>query len=144
MPLTGAHFQTWSLYLAGGTLRDPATGERHLEDRSGWIQLISEGAARPPTAFLILQSLYASVPEPGRIGRWHLHTLEVHPDGTAEWVIDGRRHASIRTEQPLPDSVDVAIEGRTVGTDVEHGKLRVWLGIRYGPARAHPQSSASP
>ena len=135
VPLTGAHFQTWSLDLSGSTLRDPATGERQLEDRAGWIQLISEGANRSSTAYLMIQPLHVPVPEPDRIGEWRLHTLQVHPDCTVEWIIDGRRHASIRTTQPVPDSVHVAIEGRTVGTDVEHGTLRVWRGIRYAPER---------
>jgi len=35
----------------------------------------------------------------------------------------------------LPDSVQVAIGGRTVATDVEHGTLRVWRGLRYVPVR---------
>ncbi len=55
--------------------------------------------------------------------------------GMDEWIVDGKRHASIRSNQPLPDSVQVSIGGRTMATDVEHGALRVWRGLRYEPVR---------
>ena len=135
VPLTGAHFQTWNLDVSGSTQRNPETGERSLQHRVGWIRLLSEGGARPSTAYLHGPIEEVPVPEPGRIDEWRLHTLQVHPDGTVEWIIDGRRHASIRSDQPLPDSVQVAIGGRTVATDVEHGTLRVWRGLRYVPVR---------
>ncbi|MBK5097691.1 MAG: PD40 domain-containing protein, partial [Gemmatimonadetes bacterium] len=135
VPLTGAQFQTWDLDVSGRTLRQPATGERFLEERAGWIQLISEGANRSSTALLMAPPLHAPFPEPDRIDEWRLHILQVHPDGTVEWIIDGKRHASIRSDQPVPDSVHVAIGGRTVATDVEHGTLRVWRGLRYEPVR---------
>ena len=135
VPLTGAHFQTWNLDLSGSTLRNPETGERSLQHRVGWIRLLSEGGARPSTAYLLGPIDEVPVPEPDRIDDWRLHTLQVHPDGTVEWIIDGRRHASIRSDQPLPDSVHVAIGGRTVATDVEHGTLRVWRGLKYAPVR---------
>ena len=43
--------------------------------------------------------------------QWRLHTLQLHPDGTVEWIVDGRRHASLRSDQPVPDSVHVGIGG---------------------------------
>jgi hypothetical protein len=135
VPLTGAHFQTWNLDLSGSTLRNPETGERSLQHRVGWIRLLSEGGARPSTAYLLGPIDEVPVPEPDRIDDWRLHTLQLHPDGTVEWIIDGLRHASIRSDQPVPDSVHVAIGGRTVATDVEHGTLRVWRGLRYAPVR---------
>ena len=45
----------------------------------------------------------------------------------------GRRHASISSDQQVPDSVQVAIGGRTVDTEIEHGPVRVWKGLRYVP-----------
>jgi hypothetical protein len=133
VPLTGAHFQTWSLDLSGSTTRNPRTGERSMENRVARVILISEGGARPSTAYLMGSIEEVPVPEPDRIGEWRLHTLQVHPDGVIEWIIDGRRHASISTDQQVPDSVQVAIGGRTVDTDVEHGPVRVWEGLRYVP-----------
>jgi hypothetical protein len=74
-----------------------------------------------------------SVPVPANVAEWRLHALQLHPDGTIEWIVDGRRHASLRSETPVPDSVHVAIGGRMVGTEIEHGALRVWRGLRYVP-----------
>jgi hypothetical protein len=73
------------------------------------------------------------LPEPERIGEWRLHTLQLYPDGTVEWIIDGRRHASLRSSEPAPDSVQLVLSGRMIDTVIEHGPLRVWGGLRYEP-----------
>jgi DNA-binding SARP family transcriptional activator len=135
VPLTGGHFQTWELELVQRAERDPDTAELSPGGGTVKIQLISGGANAGATSYLITETRNQPLPEPARIGEWRLHTLQLHPDGMVEWVMDGRRYASIHSHRPVPDSVHVAIGGRTVGTDIEHGTVRVWQGPRYVPAR---------
>jgi hypothetical protein len=48
-----------------------------------------------------------------------------------EWIVDGRRHATVAPGTQPPDSVHVAIGGHSQGTEIEHGTVRVWRGLRY-------------
>jgi len=123
-----------------GRVREAATDER-LAGRAGKITLISSPSpGQNPTAILGGAAIELPVPEPAGIEQWRLHTLQLHPDGTVEWIVDGRRHASLRSDQPVPDSVHVGIGGRMVGTTIEHGPLRVWGGLRYVPEEDAPST----
>ena len=135
VPLTGGHFQTWELELVQRAQRDPDTAELRPGGGTVKIQLISEGANAGATSYLITETRNQPLPEPAGIDEWRLHTLQLHLDGVIEWIIDGRRHATIRSHRPVPDSVHVAIGGRTVDTEIAHGTVRVWQGLRYEPAR---------
>ena len=138
--LTNRPFQTWFLGLDPDARLNPATDER-LAGRAGKITLISSPSpGQNPTAILGGAAIELPVPEPAGIEQWRLHTLQLHPDGTVEWIVDGRRHASLRSDQPVPDSVHVGIGGRMVGTTIEHGPLRVWGGLRYVPEEDAPST----
>ena len=135
VPLSGGHFQTWEMEFARDAGRNPDTGELSLADRAAWIQLISGTSQPPVTTFLASATLVQPMPEPERIGEWRLHVLQLHPDGTVEWIVDGRRHASLRSSEPAPDSVQLVLSGRMIDTVIEHGPLRVWGGLRYESVR---------
>ena len=133
VPTTDEHFQTWLLDVAGDPMLQPNTGERLRQAQPGRLMLVSSVSKGGPTAFLEALDLSLPVPEPARIAEWRLHTLQLHPDGTVEWIVDGRRHATATSGTPPPDSVHVAIGGHSQGTAIEHGAVRVWRGLRYVP-----------
>jgi DNA-binding SARP family transcriptional activator len=132
-PFTPALYQTWSLELTSNSRLDPATAERHPAGRSARVRMMSSAENGAGTATLSDPVTEMSVPVPRDIDTWRRHTLQLHPDGAIEWIVDGRRHASLRSAAPVPDSLHVAIGGRMVGTRIEHGALRVWRGLRYVP-----------
>jgi WD40 repeat protein len=131
VPTTEEHFQTWQLDVAGDPMLQPETGERTRQDQTGRLTLVSSVSKGGPTALLGAHELEVPVPEPSRVGEWRLHALQLHPDGTVEWIVDGRRHAVATSGTPPPDSVHVAIGGHSQGTVIEHGTVRVWRGLRY-------------
>jgi len=130
-PFTRGLFQTWGLDLADDPRLDPVTGERPPGGRTARVRMMSSTEDPAGVATVIGPASEVSVPVPDDVGEWRLHVLQLHPDGTIEWIVDGRRHASLRSDVPVPDSVHVAIGGRMVGTTIEHGSVRVWRGLRY-------------
>jgi len=137
VPLTGAMYQTFTVGLTRDTTDDPGAGHGPMPDVAA-IRLMSRGLGAAETTFLEGGTRRIGVPEPPGIGEWRRHLLQLHPDATLEWLIDGRRFASARLDGPLPDSVHVVLGGRSVGTEIEHGPVRVWEGIRYVPVRNLP------
>ncbi len=133
IPTTDDHFQAWSLDVAGDPMREPGTGERYPEGQPARLMVVSSVTKRGPKAFLGLLDEAIPVPEPARVGEWRLHVLQVHPDGTVEWIVDGKRHATAQAASPTPDSLQVAIGGQSFRTEIEHGTVRVWRGLRYVP-----------
>jgi DNA-binding SARP family transcriptional activator len=137
VPLTGAMFQTFTVGLASDTADHPGTMTAPLADVAA-IHLMSAGPEASETAFLSSAEIRLALPEPERIDSWRRHALQFHPDGALEWLIDGRRFASARVALPIPDSAHVLLGGRSAGTRIEHGPVRVWEGLRYVPVRNLP------
>jgi DNA-binding SARP family transcriptional activator/WD40 repeat protein len=133
VPTTDEHFQTWQLDVAGDPMLQPGTDERSRQDQTGRVVLVSSVSKGGPTAFLGALDFSLPVPEPAGIDDWRLHSLQLHTDGTVEWIVDGRRHAVATSGSPPPDSVHVAIGGHSQGSEIEHGAVRVWRGHRYVP-----------
>ena len=133
VPTTDEHFQTWLLDVAGDPMLEPGSGERPGLTQPGRLMLVSSVSKGGPTAFIGARDTEIPVPEPARIAAWRRHTLQLHPDGMVEWIVDGRRHASASSGTPAPDSVHVTISGHSQGTEIEHGTVRVWRGLRYVP-----------
>ena len=62
---------------------------------------------------------------------WHLYTLQVDPEGTVDYLIDGklvRRERNFIDPTVMPDSVRLALGSRSFGTEVMHGVVRVYEG----------------
>ncbi|MDT8436323.1 MAG: BTAD domain-containing putative transcriptional regulator [Gemmatimonadota bacterium] len=135
VPLTGARFQTFRLALAPDPFPEPGAEELGSVTPLVSLSLMTGRTGAPDvTAWLDIRDAPHGLPEPPGVDTWRRHALQLHPDGAVEWLIDGRRFASGRLTGPLPADAHVVLAGRSVGTVIEHGPLRVWRGVRYFPA----------
>ena len=72
-----------------------------------------------------------SFPRPEDPLDWHLYTLQVDPEGTVDYLVDGelvRRERNFIDPAIMPDSVRLALGSRSFGTEVMHGVVRVYEG----------------
>lgn len=72
-----------------------------------------------------------TVPLPEGMEHWHLYAVQVQPDGTGAFLVDGRVHVRYRIQTPLPSGGRVLLAGRSLTTTVLHGPVTVYRGPRY-------------
>lgn len=73
------------------------------------------------------------LPQTAEPGAWHRYALQLEPDGTVSWVVDGR--IRWRSDGPVladrPDSARVVLGGRSLHADLLMGPVTVRRGVRW-------------
>jgi len=135
MPFDGNHFQTFSI-----SLLDPVDARRRRATAEDWVAdaLEALSATLEFNGYSRISQLrgpdrLVSLPWPEPSDEWRLYTLQIEPDGTASVRYGDDLVARVSQFARLvpADSVLVAIAGNTWNTRVEHGRLRVYEGLRY-------------
>lgn len=135
MPFDGNHFQTYSIRIL-----DPVDARRSQAAAEDWVvdALEALGASLEFNGYSRISQLRGPDrlvplrwPEPS--DEWRVYTLQIEPDGTASVRYGDDLAARILgfVRVRPTDSVLVAIAGNTWNTRVEHGRLRVYEGLRY-------------
>lgn len=135
MPFDGEHWQAYTLRLL-----DPAEARRLQRPEQQWnvdvfessavsLQFNGYGAA----SVLRRPDLDVPLPWPDPPSDWRMYTLQVEPDGTAAVYYDASLVARVPGFVSVTglDSALVAIGGNSWNARVEHGRLRVYEGLRH-------------
>ena len=64
-----------------------------------------------------------------RSGKWYDVRVQIFPDGTCGFAIDGKPVYRSETSVAPSDPMAIAIEGQTVGAALLVGPLQVWNGV---------------
>jgi DNA-binding SARP family transcriptional activator len=135
MPFDGEHFQAYTVRLL-----DPAEARRLWKPEERWIVDVFEASdvglhfsGYGTVSALRRSDLDVALPWPDPPADWRLYTLQVEPDGTTSVHYDDVLVARVPGFIPVStrDSVLVAIGGNSWNAQVEHGRLRVYEGLRY-------------
>lgn len=62
---------------------------------------------------------------------WHRVRIQLYPDGTCGFALDGREVWRSHLPVPLSGRARVALIGKTVGTRVLVGEVRVGAGVKF-------------
>lgn len=86
------------------------------------------------------------IPLPERSSAWHRYTLQVHPDGTLDLIVDGRfRWRSVWRQAVGPrTTVRLGLGGQSRESEIAHGPVSVFAGLRYRMGAYRPQAESLP
>lgn len=105
--------------LGDGSLRDLAVVKLSRADADDRVWVRGAGESRLPM-----------LDDPSA---WHRYALQIEPDGTVSWIVDGRFRW--RSSEPLladrPDSAHVVLGGRSLHADLLVGPVTVRRGVRW-------------
>jgi hypothetical protein len=62
-------------------------------------------------------------------GKWYRLRVQLFPDRTCGYALNGRALQHIAAVAIATDSMDVALGGQTVGSRLLFGRVRVWAGV---------------
>jgi len=126
------------LTIALGTWPGPPPDPRPLDDALLTLRAGMNGR----DVNLVSSGVTITTPSPRPIDAWHRYTVQVHPDGTVDLLTDGRlirRAHGLLDPATIGDSLRVGLGGKSVGTEVQHGLLRVYEGLEYDfPGAGNP------
>ena len=136
LPMTGHLYQTFRIGLSTSPL--PIPDDLHPPDMD---VLDFSADARPAVTYVqsqrgsgkrVLLSL------PARRAAWHRYVLELRPDGSVLYLVDGRLRwrSAPGFVDPLPKEARIRLSGRSLGARILAGPLRVWQGLRWALPRA--------
>jgi hypothetical protein len=135
MPFDGDHWQAYFVRIL-----DPAEALRHWKpgptrsvDSMDTFVVALGFLGYGRVSMLHRHDGGVSLPWPEPTDDWRLYTLQVEPDGTTSVHYDGVLVARVPGFAPTGslDSAMVGIAGNSWNSLVEHGRLRVYEGLRY-------------
>lgn len=128
-PLTAPLFQG----LMVGFVPEPPRRGLEVWGASDAVVEVSSGAEVPDSLGVRLEGRLQRVPAPDSLAAWHRYTLQVGTDGRVSLLVDGRMHwRSAGTVEPgRLEGTHLGLYGRSKGTRILHGPVRVWEGVRY-------------
>jgi hypothetical protein len=128
----GGLFQDFSLGLAADSIIDP-DGEFH--DRDGDLRVNVE-AVEPFTEVWLGPKRALRLPLPEALDGWREYAVQIGPgDGVVSIIFDGNlfwRSEPGFWNPPESGQMFIDLRGRSVGSEVKHGPVRVYGGERYG------------
>jgi len=131
LPMTGQHYQALVVGLSSEPGVDP-------NDRNGPVMdVLRFGAEGNPSGTWIQRQTdgtpRAKVPLPDHPDAWHRYALELRPDGTVLYLIDGRLRWRSRPGfvDSIPSEARLRLSGRSLHTRILTGPVRVWQGVRW-------------
>lgn len=133
LPFDGRNFERLGVGLTTGTSPRPEDrGPPHADvvmfstPSHGIGALVAAGAGTR-------QRGQVAVPLPDDPAAWHRYALEVRPDGTVLYVLDGRLRW--RSEpgfvSPVPAHARLTIFGNSLSAPFVAGPVKVWRGVRW-------------
>ena len=135
MPFDGEHWQAYAIRLL-----DPPAARRLWKPSAPWSVDAFESfevglnfTGYGSVSQLRRPDLDVALPWPDPPSSWRLYTLQVEPDGTTSVHYDNVLVARVPGFVALEglDSVLVGIGGNSWNAQVEHGRLRVYEGLRH-------------
>jgi len=97
------------------------------------LRSMGPAGAEPGGTVIVLQGESVALPQLASPGAWHTYTLQIQREGLVELIVDGSLFW--RSVTPLPrrllGSAHLALGFQSFGTDVAHGAVRIYPGLRY-------------
>lgn len=132
LPYTGQDYQTFIVGLYDESGRNVAAP---LDQGSPFVRLDFTGPSAWHDILATLGTVDGNVPvdPPEEPQRWHLYTLQIAPDGTVSYLVDGQLRRRMATRLDLADDsrAYVGVGGRSLDTEIAHGTLHVYPAARY-------------
>lgn len=135
MPFDGNHWQSYTLRLL-----DPETARAHLNPEAAWasepldqLRLAIDFNGFDTISKVSSEEGDTELPWPAPTDEWRLYTVQVEPDGFLCVWYGGElvlRMPDVSGLTPA-DSVLVGIGGTSSNATVEHGRLRVYEGVKH-------------
>jgi DNA-binding SARP family transcriptional activator len=133
MPFSGRPYENFYLVLLGDPLPPDSTDWASRYGDATIVHFHVSGRER--VAGFWSPGVYRNgkAPYPPEPDRWHLYALQIETDGTVSLLYDGE--LKLRCAYKLPvDSiavVHVGLAGRSYNTEIMHGPVAVYRGIKY-------------